>query len=213
MSALRSREVHFSRWMLALILLLVAIVAFLIGRAASPDVEMNADPPRPTESSEPIATRDESGAVEAATLYARIMAGPSADSDKYLADMQSIAADEWKSRAEELAHNGSEFVAERYGDDGSVEFQPVRYRVRSFSDQAAVIDIWGVVLASGSKLGGVEESWITGTVNLVWDGSQWKVSGQSSEGGPTPELLRTDENGSIDEVLADFEEYDDASGP
>lgn len=211
MTALRSREVHVSRWMLVLFLLLVGIVAFLIGRATSPDAETNASPRVPSQSGEP-SMADESGAVRAATSYARIMAGPSADSEEYLADMQSIAAEEWKSRAEELAHNGSEFVVERYGQDGAVDFQPVRYRVRSFSEQAAVIDIWGVVLASGSKLGGIEESWITGTVDLVWVGSEWKVSGQSSEGGPTPELLRTDEDGSVDEVLVDFKEYDDAPG-
>ena len=211
MSALKNREVHVSRWVLVLILLLLGVVAFLIGQGTSPDAETNVGPPAPTESTAPT-TPDESSAVRAATLYARIMAGPTADSDEYLADMQSIAADQWKARAEELAHNGSEFVAERYGEDGAVEFQPIRYRVRSFSEQAAVIDIWGVVLASGSKLGGIEESWITGTVNLVWVGSEWKVSGQSSEGGPTPELLRTDEGGSVDEVLVDFKEYDDAPG-
>ena len=211
MSALRNREVHVSRWALVLILLLVGIVAFLIGRGTSPDAETNVGPTAPTESAAPT-TPDESSAVRAATLYARIMAGPTADSEEYLADMQSIAADQWKARAEELAQNGSEFVAERYGEDGAVEFQPIRYRVRSFSEQAAVIDLWGVVLASGSKLGGIEESWITGTVNLVWVGSEWKVSGQSSEGGPTPELLRTDEGGSVDEVLVDFKEYDDAPG-
>ena len=212
MSALRGREVHLSRWMLVLLLLLVGIVAFLIGRGQSPDAETNANPPAPSQSGEPTAATDESSAVRAATLYARIMAGPSADSEAYLVDMRAIAADQWKARAEELARNGSEFVADRYGQDGAVEFQPVRYRVRSFSEQAAVIDIWGVVLASGSKLGGIEESWITGTVNLVWVGSEWKVSGQSSEGGPTPELLRTEGTGSVDEVLMDFKEYDDAPG-
>jgi hypothetical protein len=126
--------------------------------------------------------------------------------------MVSIAASQWKARAEELAQNGTEFVIERYGEGGAVEFQPVRYRVRSHSSESAVIDIWGVVLGSGPKLNGIEESWITGTVSLVWEGSQWKVSGQSSKGGPTPELLRTEEQGTVGEVLNEFKEYRDAPG-
>jgi hypothetical protein len=65
------------------------------------------------------------------------------------------------------------------------------------------------VLASGPKIIGIEESWITGTINLQWVGSQWKVAGQSSSGGPTPELLRTDEEKTVTEILNEFSEYGD----
>lgn len=211
MSAYRRREVHLPRWVLVIILLVVGVAAFLIGRGTAPDEAIEVGQPKPNDSAtSPIMTNDEESAVSAATRFARIMAGPTADSDEYLAQMQSIASDEWKARAEELAQNGVEYVIDRYGEGGTVEFQPIRYRVRSYSEDAAVIDIWGVVVGSGPKLGGIEDSWITGSVSIVWDGSQWKVSGQSSKGGPTPELLRTEEEETVEEVLAEFKEYGDA---
>lgn len=210
MSAYRSREVHFSLWVLVIVLLVIGIAAFLIGRGTTPDEGTEVGQPTPNESVTSQIMATEASAISAATRFARIMAGPTADSDEYLAQMESIAADEWKDRAEELAQNGIAFVIDRYGDGGTVEFQPIRYRVRSYSEDAAVIDIWGVVLGSGPKLGGIEDSWITGSVSLVWEGSQWKVSGQTSKGGPTPELLRTEEEQTVEEVLAEFKEYGDA---
>ena len=206
------RDVRRFRLLLAILVLAVVVVAFLIGRATAPDRELGVEHPTPNESALPTTRADELGAVDAATRFAQIMTGPSADPASYMEEMQSIAASQWKTRAQELAQNGIEFVADRYGQGGSIEFQPVRYRVRSHSPGSAVIDIWGVVLGSGPKLNGIEESWITGTVSLVWEDSQWKVSGQSSKGGPTPELLRTEEEGTAEEVLADFKEYSDAPG-
>lgn len=207
-----SRDVRRFRFLLALLVLAVVVVAFVIGRVTAPEGEPDVEHPSSNESALASEGSDELGAVDAATRFAQIMTGPSVDPASYIEEMKSIAASQWKARAQELAQNGIEFVADRYGEGGSIEFQPVRYRVRSHSPDSAVIDIWGVVLGSGPKLNGIEESWITGTVTLVWEGSQWKVSGQSSKGGPTPELLRTEEKGTAQEVLTDFKEYSDAPG-
>lgn len=211
-SPTESRDPGRIRLLLTILVLAVVVIAFAIGRATAPEGELDVEHRTPNESAPPTATADEPGAVDAATRFAQIMTGPSADPATYIEEMKSIAASQWKTRSEELAQNGIEFVTERYGEGGSVEFQPVRYRVRSHSPESAVIDIWGVVLGSGPKINGIEESWVTGTVSLVWENSQWKVSGQSSKGGPTPELLRTEEEGTVQEVLADFKEYSDAPG-
>lgn len=206
------RDLGRFRLLLAILVLALVVIAFVIGRATAPEGELDIQERTPDDSALPTATADELSAVDAATRFARIMTGPSDDPAAYIEEMKSIAASQWKARAERLAQNGIEFVTERYGQGGSVELQPVRYRVRSHSPESAVIDIWGVVLGSGPKVNGIEESWVTGTVSLVWVDSQWKVSGQSSKGGPTPELLRTEAEGTVQEVLADFKEYSDAPG-
>jgi hypothetical protein len=127
--------------------------------------------------------------------------------------MVETAAPGWADRAEELAGNAIAFVNERYGEGGQVSFHPVRYRVVEFSDEEATIDIWGLVLGSGPKLAGIEESWITGTLEIVWINESWKVKGQSSRGGPTPELLKTDGEAAVPEEFEGFEEYEDALRP
>jgi hypothetical protein len=186
------------------------LVGVLIGWLLAPSDEGgNATPP----AAEPTATQEssqsEQGAIQAATEYARIMASPGGES--YVSAMESLAAPDWQDRARELANNTTDFVSERYGADGRVVFHPSRYRVTSFAPDSAVIDIWGVVLTTGSKIGGIEESWVTATVELLWVGSEWKVAGQSSRGGPTPELLRTDEGNNLQEVLEDFSGYENAA--
>lgn len=195
---------------LVLVVLFVALViAFAMGRASAPDDIAEAPPSTSTEPSN-ADTRDEASAVAAATRFSRVLTGPSGDADTYMDEIVRVAAPGWTDRARELAQNGIDFVTQRYGNGGTVEFTPVRYRVRSFSPEQAVIDLWGVVLGSGPKVGGIEESWVTGTLELQFVESEWKVSAQSSRGGPTPELLRTEESQTVDEILSDFVEYSDA---
>lgn len=191
---------------------LVALLAFLLGRISAPKPEASSPPVVQSNEPSPSQERDEAGAVDAATRFSRIMTGPSGDPDSYIKDIGSIAAPTWTPRAQELAENSIDFVEERYGEGGTIDFKPLRYRVRSFSSDRATIDLWGVVLASGPKVGGIEESWVTATIELQWVGSGWRVSGQGSAGGPTPELLRTQEDKTVDEILSDFREYSDAKG-
>lgn len=194
------------RILAALIGVMLAL-AFLAGRVTAPEpddggvVAPQGDPPQsqtqPTEET----------AIEAATSFAQIMAAPSGDANAYLDAAEEIAAPGWEDRARELAQGALDFVNDRYGNGASIAFHPVRYRVRSWSPEAAAIDIWGVILASGPKVGGVEESWVTATLDLRWVDSGWRVEGQSSRGGPTPELLRTQDQVPLNEVLEDFQEY------
>lgn len=186
----------------------VLIVGFFAGRLTAPDSVGEGSSALPDKELSTPDENSELGAVEAATSIAQLIAAPTGDTASYLQAAEEIAAPGWENRARELAQGAIDFVEDRYGSDASVSFQPVRYRVRSYSSHETTIDIWGVVLASGPKVGGVEESWITATLELVWIDATWKVADQSSKGGPTPELLRTEEEVLIDEVLNDFKEYD-----
>lgn len=198
---------HATGWATLGALALVALlVGFLVGRSTSPS-EGRVTPTNPETSESPKIGTDESAVAATASRLARIITGPTGDPDEYLLQMRGVSAPSWVERAEELARNSIEFVEERYGSGGSIEFHPIRYRIRSQSTDSAVVDIWGVVLASGPNLSGIEESWITGTLELQLVESEWKVAGQRSRGGPTPELLRTEETGDVREVLDDFQEY------
>ena len=201
-----------NRSLIAFLALVALLLAFLLGRVSAPEAESSSPPVVQLNEPSPPQERDEAGAVDAATRFSRILTGPSGDPESYMKDITSIAAPDWTPRAQELAENSIDFVQERYGEGGTIDFEPLRYRVQSFSTDRAAIDLWGVVLASGPKLGGIEESWVTATIELQWVGSEWRVRGQASAGGPTPELLRTQEDKTVDEILSDFEEYSDAKG-
>ena len=191
----------------AAIAFVLLALGFFLGRSTieeAPESVPNASPSS-SDTSGPNETP-----LEAATRYSRILTGPSGNAETFLADVADIAAPEWVDRSMELAGNSADFVAERYGPGGSIEFHPVKYRIESESPSEATVVIWGVVLGSGPNLKGIEESWVTGTLQLVLVDAEWKVADQSSVGGPTPELLRAEDEFSVTRILQDFEDYDDA---
>lgn len=205
-------------------ILVGALVLFVLGVVTGRTLSPDEAPPRSADSASPDAddknqpialgySRSEQGAVAAATHFARVMAGASDDADAYEAAMLALAAPEWEAEAKKLARNTSAFVKDRYGEGATVTFSPVRYRLASYADETAVVELWGVTLASGPKIEGIEESWITGTIHLVWSDQDWRVSSQESASGPTPELLRADDEVIPATVLEDFEEYDRAPQP
>lgn len=204
-----------------LIVLLAVGAGVWIGRASAP--EENSPPSQsdsgPTAGAREVVNgvpvgyeRTEEGAVEAATNFARVMASISPDAVSYQRAIQTLAAPDWRDDAEELANSGLSFFSERYGPGGSLTFVPVRYRVSAYSESAATVELWGVSVASGPKINGVEESWVTGIIDLTWINGDWRVSGQQSEAGPTPELLRTEDE-RVPEGLRGFEEYQHAPAP
>lgn len=202
---------------IALAMLVLVAAATIVGQPLQDD----RDGPTPDLSPIPVAlgpsppnsrpvtgdsSRTQSGAVATATTFASIMAAPSGSVERYRAAMQVLAAPGWQERARELADNAAHFVASEYGLGGSLSFSPLLYRVKAFSQDSAAIELWGVVLASGPKIEGIRESWITATLRLVWTGGGWRVERQSSEPGPTPALFQTDP-GREAETLKDFHEF------
>lgn len=205
-----------SEFRLPLLLRGVAVVIALllgvwIGRALAPPQD-EASPIAPDARKLSEHPQTEEGAIAAATEFSRVIADASTDEDEYRRAIRQVAAPDWTSKAEELADNTLSFLEERYGPEGTFSFVPARYRVVEFAENAATVDLWGVTLATGPKIVGVEETWITGTLELVWTSDGWRVADQHSATGPTPELVRSeDERGG--NPLLDFEEFDDAPTP
>jgi hypothetical protein len=197
--------------------LVLFALGFVIGRMIAPPGRFQTSP-SPTPSDDGVAAasaypRTEAGAIAAATDFASVMAGVTEDADAYEAALAAVAAPEWKREAQRLAQNTISFVNDRYGNGGTLTFSPVRYRLTSYTADAAVVKLWGVTLASGPKVPGIEESWITGTVNLIWVDGEWRVNGQDSASGPTPELLRGDDDVVPETVLKRFREYEHVPRP
>lgn len=203
----------------ALLGLLVLGIGIWIGGALAPDAKNSSpgtelEPDRQTKvNGVPLGyPRTRAGAVEAATNFTMVMASVPDNPDEYIRAAETMAAPEWQTEARRLASNGLEFLVERYGAGGSYTFAPLRYRVDSYTEHQATVSVWGVTVASGPKVAGIEESWLTGTLDLVWTHNDWRLAGQTSMTGPTPELLQTTAE-STPADLKDFEEYGDAPRP
>lgn len=204
------------KWALVGYTLLLLAVGIVVGLGVAPEGDELPDTssasPR-SASSETAHANSESGAVSAATTFAQVMAGPTGDLATYRRAVEAIAAPGWESRALELANNTIKFIDSRYGEGGRIAFNPIKYRVASYLDGEAAIELWGVALGSGPKIAGIEESWITAKLHLVWIDASWKVEDQSSLGGPTPELLRAEGGPSASRVLGEFKDFARAPSP
>jgi hypothetical protein len=206
-------------WQLLTIVALAAVL-FLAGRATAPGE--SGEPPvgggLPTPSSlppppsSPSHPRTPEGAAGAATRFARVMSGATSDQAAFVEATEAIAAPSWRDEARRLAHNGVDFIIERYGPNGESMFVPVRYRILEFSRDEATIEVWGVTLAMGSSVPGIDESWVTGTLELAWVENRWLMAGGDSRVGPTPRLLQTGDPAPISH-LEGFREYTRAPQP
>jgi hypothetical protein len=206
-------------WLVAMAAL--AAVVFFAGRATAPGesgeppagdalpTPSSSLPPPPSSQSHP---RTPEGAAGAATRFARVMSGATSDRAAFVRATEAIAAPPWRDEARRLAHNGVDFIVERYGPNGESMFVPVRYRILHFSRDEATIEVWGVTLAMGSSVPGIDESWVTGTLELAWIENRWLMAGGDSSVGPTPRLLQTGDPAPIS-YLEGFREYTRAPQP
>lgn len=66
---------------------------------------------------------------------------------------------------------------------------PVGAKVKSYSDDAAEIDVWSVGmfgLTGASSTKPVTHGWFTISFKLKWSGADWKVVSTTQRTGPTP---------------------------
>jgi hypothetical protein len=210
----------------AVIIILLVSLGVLVGRwsapnsVAPPEAQTEDDSavtedagPREEINGVPVGyARTEEGAILAATNFAQVMTAASDESADYKRAMRTLATPEWAGRSAELAENTIAFVEERYGQGGFATFAPLRYRVTSYSVDNASVDLWGVLVATGPKIQRIDESWLVATVELDWVDGDWRVGGQGSQAGPTPQLLQT-QDGTPETELDGFEEYSNAARP
>jgi hypothetical protein len=206
---------------LAALVVALVIAAYFFGRQTTGESEPNTEPGPtpagvgPTEeiNGVPVGySQDEEGAVAAATNFARVMTGATGDRIEYRASLTTIAAPSWEKDAAKIADSTTDFILERYGDGATATFSPLRYKVGLCSSISCSVDLWGVLVATGSKLNHLDESWLTVSLDLEWVTDDWRVAGQASASGPTPELF--EDVRSLDErSLNGFKGYEGAPTP
>ena len=151
----------------------------------------------------------EHGAVAAATNFSLLTTRDDLlDVNALTTAMETLAAPEWKDEAGTQATNGNEFIVDRYGDDADLSGSVLRYDIVDYSTDRAVVKLWTVSVASGSKRPNVEEVWGTLTVSLVWTDGDWRVEGNESTPGPAPiDLPAGQPERSASSLMEDFHEF------
>lgn len=151
----------------------------------------------------------EEGAVAAATNFSLLTTRDDLlDVNALTTAMETLAAPDWKDDAATQAMNGNEFIVDRYGDDADLSGSVLRYDVVDYSPDRAVIRLWTVSVASGSKRPNVEEVWGTLTITLVWSDGDWRVEGNESTPGPAPiDLPAGQPEQSASSLMEDFHEF------
>jgi hypothetical protein len=84
------------------------------------------------------------------------------------------------------------------------------WRVEAYDDDRARVAIWNVGVLSREGVAPPQASWSTSVVELVWEGGDWRVWGESISPGPTPILDDSDApstNAQLDEALAGFTDF------
>lgn len=142
-------------------------------------------------------SRDEDGAVEAATAYTAasqqwlyLTDGELADSVAEVAAPQSVerltaeVVEETQVAREELAKSS-----------GRVWWlvHPLAWRVESYSDDEATVAIWTVTVLSATGVALPQSEWMTATMDLEWVEGTWRVNAVRDRPGPTPMTGSRDE--------------------
>lgn len=109
--------------------------------------------------------------------------------------------------ADESARQLDELAIE-LGEVGVVPSQlvwaelPLRAQVLTFSQDAATVEVWSVLVVGVPGHGAPRQVWRTVTVGLIWEREDWRVDSWHSEAGPTPALAATSTVSSVDEISA-----------
>ena len=198
------------------------LVGFTLDKRADP---IPSNPPSPSPSGPgPFAETDgvptgyartEAGAVSAAVNFSLITASADLeDPASLISAMETAAAPAWREEARAQASAGHEFMVRRYGGGAELSSTPVRYDVERFSPQEAVVKLWTVSVASGSRGPTVHEVWGTLTVQLAWVEGDWRVTGNRSSPGPVPvDLPSAISESSAISVMENFDEFTTAPAP
>jgi len=91
--------------------------------------------------------------------------------------------------------------------------EPLAVKVEAFSTDRAGVSVWLVRVISRQGVVVPQASWVTETVELVWEDGDWRLWSDTSTPGPTPVLDGSDLPSSaaeLDGELAGFELLDPA---
>lgn len=170
-------------------------VALPIGAAELPNEEQN------------VRQHDSDGALAAASAAVSIT-GDIATAGFITRDdlIASIASAQY---ADELAAVSSRQLDElsvELGQAGIAPSQllwselPLRAQVVSYGADAAVVEVWSVLVVGVPGHGAPRQVWRTVTLGLVWEGEDWRIDAWDAVHGPTPALAAASVVSTVDDV-------------
>ena len=194
------------RWIgIAVVAILLAVVAFLIGRATAPitkatpqtqTVTVPATGASRTENGVPVGyQQSKAGATAAATNYIQFIGGPMIlEPEKARAALGTLAAPESKQKLltefeSNLAsiQNSTQLVANAArGTKVSVGSYPLAYHVNNYSSTVAEVSIWSVSVVAVDGQLTPTQAWATLAIDLEWTDGDWKVTSDGTTSGPVP---------------------------
>ncbi len=153
--------------------------------------------PSRTEAGVPVGyTRNGDGAAAAATTYLSTLhqligsgeAGRRAALDVLTAKGADAVVDEATSAFATLDYVVAQARATTPNARLFLREVPMAYTVGRFTDDRAQVEVWslGVIIIEGATQ--ATEVWSTNTVELVWEGDDWKVWSWNRHPGPQPSL-------------------------
>lgn len=77
---------------------------------------------------------------------------------------------------------------------------PLRARVMSYGEEAAVVEVWSVLVVGVPGRGAPRQVWRTVTVGLVWQREDWRIDAWDAAAGPTPALAAASVVSTVDDV-------------
>ncbi len=181
------------------------------GEASTPSTTASRPDPGPTRVIDGVGlgyARSEAGALAAATEFLEVGGGSLVTNERdYLAAMNAMAAPEWSASGQETGRNAVAFFTERYGADATSVTVPVAHEVANYTPEAATIEIYSVMLASGTELPLGEQLWGLSRVQLRWVDGDWRLSSEDNVGAPAPAFPAGQRPGDIGSILEGFEPY------
>jgi hypothetical protein len=157
------------------------------------------------------------GAVAAATNYVSVVDGPLVvQPDRFQKALDVFAL---PSVRPTLRSNAEKTVAvtglvdyARQGRTVIYRTAPLAYRIASYRDERAQVDIWAESFIAVDGILAPRETWATASVEVDWSGEDWKLQqiGPYSGGsdGPVPTTTQpSTQSSALPSQLKDFKEY------
>ena len=189
------------------------VLAFVIGRLSAPDDEKSSLPATvvPGAELETAFPQSKEGAIVAAAAYQRVFANPAILRPGQLQKrVEAVATPDYADRMLEANKPGTDrLIAGPVGEGVQQGVPtvyvgvPIAYRVLSYTPDRARVQNWGFTMVGNVSSVEPVAYFGTSTVELVWQGGQWKIASSKGAFGPTPRT-KTPEQGAEGFTLQDL---------
>lgn len=197
------------------------VLAFVIGRLSAPEDEAQPNPPAAAVPGAELKTNyphSKDGAIVAAAAYQRALANSAILRPGGLKKrVEAIATPDYADELLKANQPGADrLMAGPLGQGVQQGIPtvyvgiPIAYRVLSYNPDRARIQNWGSTIVGNVSTVEPVAYFGTGTIELVWQDTQWKVASSQAASGPTPQTS-TPEDGAegfeLQDLADDFRLY------